>query len=187
MEFVCLYNHSCDRMITVALMVGVDPFTILGLERTATVSEIDAARRFLAKSAHPDHGGSVVEMQRINAAAQAARALAVVRSPVDSVVQVSQDHPSFTIEALPVRAFEALLIVADLLGELIDDDPPYQLEVLLDQPLPCWCRLSIVPDAGASTVSIEIGNQPGDPAIDIDSVRDAWIVALNSLDWNALD
>ena len=173
-------------MITVVLMAGVDPFVILGLKRTATVSEIDAARRFLAKSAHPDRGGSVVEMQRINAAAEAARALADVRRPAESVGRISQDHPSFTIEALPAQAFEALLIVAELLGELIDDDPPYQMEVLLGDPLPCWCRLSIVPDAGASTVSIEVASQPGGPAVDIDLVRDAWIAALNELDWNAL-
>ncbi len=174
-------------MITVMLMAGVDPFAMLGLKRTATVSEIDAARRFLAKSAHPDRGGSVVEMQRINAAAEAARALVDVQRSVEAVGRILVDYPSFTIEALPVQAFEALLIVAELLGELIDDDPPYQMEVLLSDPLPCWCRLSIMPDAGASTVSIEVGSQPGGPAVDIDLVRDAWIAALNELDWNALN
>ncbi len=42
------------------------------------------------------------------------------------------DHPSFTIEALPVDAFEALVIVASELGTLIDDDQPYRLEFTLD-------------------------------------------------------
>ena len=68
------------------------------------------------------------------------------------------------------------------LGELVDDDPPYVLEVSMDTP-PAWCRLELVPDAGATTVSITTARTPGHPTPDVYDVRDVWIDALNRLDW----
>ena len=62
------------------------------------------------------------------------------------------DTPSFTIDVLPVDAFEALLVVCSWMGEMLVDDPPYVLEAFLHDPEPCWCRLDLVPDAGATTV-----------------------------------
>lgn len=179
-----------------------DPFAVLGLPATADEAAIAAARRRLAKQAHPDAGGSVDAMQRINDAA--ARALAATnrvpeaaQPPASSRRRrptpryrggaVRHDHPSFTIEALPVEAFEGLLIAAEWLGRVADDDPPYLLEVVLDEPLPCWCRLQLVPDAGASTVSLTIARVPGHVAPDIDDVRDRWLRALNRVDWSTLD
>ena len=97
-----------------------------------------------------------------------------------------RDHPSFTIEALPVEAFEGLLIVAGWLGDLIDDEPPYALEVALGDPITGWCRLDLVPDAGASTVSVTVAGEPGASPPDLDVVRDAWIAGLNQLDWAEL-
>ncbi len=102
-------------------------------------------------------------------------------------MRVARDVPSFTVEALPVVTFEALVIVASWIGEVLDDDPPYRLDAYLDAsrgaPLDCWCRLDIVPDAGASTVSIAVGGLDGAPPPDVDVVRDAWIANLNVLDW----
>lgn len=191
-----------------------DPFTVLGLPPTAGVDQVEAARRTLAKSSHPDVGGTVEAMQRINAAAdEAVRLLtragrsAPAPSPTTSPNVASdapsastptrrpgdtpprfgrRDHPSFTIEALPVEAFEALLLVAGWLGDLIDDDPPYGLEVAMTHPIQGWCRLDLVPDAGASTVSLVVAGEPGMPPPDIDRVRDAWIDGLNQLDWGDL-
>ena len=89
---------------------------------------------------------------------------------------------SFVIEALPVEAFEALLVVTSWIGEVIVDEPPYQLDVVLTDPLHCWCRLDLVPDAGASTVGITIARLPDEPALpDIDDVRDLWVASLNRL------
>jgi hypothetical protein len=99
---------------------------------------------------------------------------------------VRLDHPSFTIEALPAEAFEGLLIAGATLGELIDDEPPYLLEVLMHDPTPAWCRLELVPDAGAATVSLAIAGLPGRSTPDVLEVRDAWIDALNRLDWSNL-
>ena len=81
--------------------------------------------------------------------------------------------------------FEALLLVAVTVGQVIDDDPPYGLEVAMADPVRCWCRLDVVPDAGASTVSVSAAAEPGFPVPVIEQVRDAWIDGLNELDWPA--
>jgi hypothetical protein len=180
----------------------LDPFSVLGLPPRATVEQIETARRTLAKSAHPDVGGSVGRMQLINAAADEATRIAASHStspgrqpgpaPVPSPpmpgpgVHWRVDHPSFTIEALPVESFEALFVVASWLGETIDDDPPYRLDVELAEPVPCWCRLELLPDAGATTVGLAIGSERGVTAADVDAVRDAWVAALNALDWEGI-
>jgi len=95
--------------------------------------------------------------------------------------RLAHDVASFTIEALPVEAFEALLIVASWLGDPLDDDPPYRLDVVLDEPFGCWCRLDVVPDAGASTVALTLGSIDGRPVPDLDVVRDTWVRELNTL------
>ena len=95
--------------------------------------------------------------------------------------RVAHDVASFTIEALPAEAFEALLIVATWLGEVLVDDPPYQLDVALGEPFDCWCRLDLVPDAGSSTVAVTLASLDGRPVPDLDAVRDAWVANLNTL------
>ena len=95
--------------------------------------------------------------------------------------RLSHDVASFTIEALPAEAFEALLVVATWLGEVVDDDPPYRLDVVLGEPLVAWCRLELVPDAGASTVAVTLGAIDAGGVPDLDVVRDVWVAALNSL------
>lgn len=202
-----------------------DPFAVLGLTRQASLIEIRAARRRLALSAHPDVGGSQVEMQRLNAAFEAAVAHATGRRPLTDGPQrgpagpkaatppqrtrrqpvhprqpdhprqpvhprqrIEHDAPSFTIDALPVEAFEALLVVASWIGEAAVDDPPYLLEVRLDEPEPCWCRLELVPDAGATTVSLTVVfDGRADAAateqspVNAETVRDTWVTHLNRL------
>jgi len=94
---------------------------------------------------------------------------------------LQHDAPSFTIDVLPVEAFEALLVVTSWIGEVLVDDPPYVLEVFLHEPSPCWCRLDLVPDAGASTVSLMVAAVEGEEVPDIDAVRDVWVASLNAL------
>jgi hypothetical protein len=178
-----------------------DPYVVLGVERGVTEDELRAARRRAARRSHPDKaGGSADVMRRINVAFDAVMAdLARVSPGVaeDDVPaspeppapapaprtgsRLSHDVASFTIEALPAVAFEALLIVATWLGEVVDDDPPYRLDVVLADPLTSWCRLELLPDAGASTVAITLGAIDAAGVPDIDAVRDAWVAALNSL------
>lgn len=183
-----------------------DPYQVLGLAADADAAAIQEARRVLAKQRHPDAGGSLAAMQELNAAVDAALAALAhdergadrsrpsrsgperrPRRPTPSARGgVRHDHPSFTIEALPAEAFEGLLVAAAEVGELADDDPPYLLEVVMSEP-PAWCRLELVPDAGASTVSITTARLSGHPTPDVYDVRDVWIDALNRLDWSDPD
>lgn len=175
------------------------PFGVLGVSPSATLDELTVARRRLAQRLHPDLGGDAAEMQRVNAAYdEAVRLLGAGpdERPVDTTPPaprpdrrhrmrqsmrrgVQYDTPSFTVDVLPAEAFEALLIVTSWIGEVVTDDPPYVLEVLLHEPLACFCRLDLVPDAGGTTVSLAVAPADGEPAPDIDAVRDLWIAGLN--------
>jgi hypothetical protein len=185
------------------------PFSELGLGDDASADEVRAARRRLALAHHPDRGGDPAEMQRLNeAAASALRAIdrraTTGRGPESSRsgsedvasergggsatdgwqwTRTTSDVPSFTVEALPVETFEALLLAAPALGEVLDDDPPYRLDAYVGAPFECWCRLDVVPDAGSSTVSLTIGSIDGRPVPPVETIRDLWIVELNALDW----
>jgi hypothetical protein len=179
---------------------SADHWSLLGLAPGASAADVLAARRRLAKRAHPDAGGTAAEMQVVNAAVAAALAELDGASPARwappraSTPRVPPrrpagtgwsgarvDHPSFVIEALPAAAFEWLLVAAADLGEVIDDDPPHRLEVALGGDVRGWCELTLVQDAGASTVSLAVAGEPGYPPPAIEGVRDAWVAALNSM------
>lgn len=188
-------------------MTGNDPFAVLGLSEEATLDEIRAARRHLAFAAHPDRGGDPALMTAINTAFDAAVRLyrerrAAPRDPVppsspppspppsSSASRTRQrrnrwslehDVPSFTIGVLPAEAFEALMVVASWIGEVLVDDPPYLLDVHLHEPAPCWCRLELLPDAGATTVNLMVGAVDAEPAPTAEEVRDTWVANLNRL------
>ncbi|MGK0275785.1 MAG: hypothetical protein ACI9N0_002172 [Ilumatobacter sp.] len=178
-----------------------DPFRLLGLSTNASAAEVRKARRDLAKEHHPDAGGNADLMRVINVAAGAALRILADPSvgtppPADAPTYAAQepddagmtrDIPSFTVEALPVETFEALLVVTSWIGEVIDDEPPYRLDVLIHThagiEYPCWCRLELVPDAGASTVSIGVGSYDDQPTPSITALRDLWVTHLNRYDW----
>ncbi len=186
-------------------MTGRDPFSVLGVSRDASLVEVRTARRRLAFDLHPDRGGSADGMRDLNAAFDAVvghvtgRRLIADAEPASPPAptiaaptrnrgaagprryrgQVQQDVPSFVIDALPAEAFEALLIVTSWIGEVLVDEPPYALEVRLFEPAECWCRLDLVPDAGASTVSLTVAQIDDRPAPLLDDVRDVWVRQLN--------
>jgi hypothetical protein len=183
---------------------------LLGLGADASADDVRAARRRLAKELHPDvAGGDADAMRELNEAVAVVLAEIGASGPGSGSavrdaapptfrnqwqgrpsggfrqhvkVPVAHDVASFVIEALPVEAFEALLVVTSWIGEVISDEPPYQLDVLMTDPIRCWCRLDLVPDAGASTVSITIARLPDEPDLpDIDDVRDLWVQCLNDV------
>jgi hypothetical protein len=169
-----------------------DPFAVLGVGPDATLEEVRVARRRLAAQFHPDHGGDAARMGEINVAFEAVVAQLAQRpalpppppppTPHRHRIQgVQYDAPSFTIDLLPVEAFEALLVVTSWMGEALVDDPPYLLEVHLTEPGPCWCRLDLVPDAGGSTVTLTVASIGDTPAPDVEAVRDEWVANLNRL------
>lgn len=178
----------------------------------ASADDVRRARNLLAKQYHPDVGGSADRMQRVNEAAAAA--LARIGEPVPPTSapsasapagreprrarsqpprqpptrhRVGRDHPSFTIEALPVDAFEALVIVAGVLGDIADDEPPYRLDMVFAEQPPVWCRIELVPDGGGSTASLTVASPEPTPAapppLDVFDVRDRIVAELNALEW----
>jgi len=177
-------------------MVEESYYQLLGVTRSSSVSEIVAARRVLALEFHPDRGGNPQHMALINLAFDAIIAshgeetveqtkstttTAAKGSQADlatpySMSKFSVDRPSFTINALPVVAYEVLLLAARVLGEISSDEPPYLLEVQLEDPPLTWCRLEIVPDAGSSTISFILDNDA-----DAQEIRDLWVATINEI------
>jgi hypothetical protein len=172
-------------------------YQLLGVTRSSTVSEIVAARRVLAREFHPDRGGDPQHMAIINLAfdaiiashgKEASQQITVTSanvSPADALAPettsgFSVDHPSFTINALPAVAYEVLILAARVLGDVSSDEPPYLLEVQLEDPPMTWCRLEIVPDAGSSTVSFVV-----DKEIDAQQIRDLWITTINEIGFSS--
>lgn len=190
--------------------MDTDPFALLGLPPDATAQDVRRTIRDLAKRHHPDRGGDGERMREVNAAAVLALERIAARGPSgrgpsgrgpaptrrssarwepapgptfgsSNGRRTAHDVASFTIETLPAEAFEALLVVTSWIGEVAVDDPPYLLEVHLHDPLPCWCRLDLVPDAGSCTVGLTVAAVEGGPLPDIDTVRDRWVAGLNEL------
>lgn len=163
-------------------------YAVLGIDAAASDQEVRAARRRAAWAAHPDRGGSHAAMAAVNAAFVGVMSARGSKSVERSVGRrtIDNDIPSFTMDVLPVDAFEFLLLAARDIGEIVDSDPPYALEVMLyseragaaadhvvsDQGI--WCRLDVVPDAGSSTVSLWCEG-------DAEACRDLWVEAINAL------
>jgi hypothetical protein len=183
-----------------------DPFAVLGVAPTATLAEVRAARRRLAFQLHPDRGGDAERMQEVNRAFdQAVRALlgrperAVpppspapaaptprpARRPPPAPTSrvgpwIQYDEPSFTIDVLPVEAFDALTAAAVHLGQVVAEDPPYVLEVVLADPWACWCRFELLPEAGGTTVMLIVAGLHRRLPPAVEEVRDLWVDALNA-------
>ena len=106
----------------------------------------------MAKRSHPDvDGGDVEAMRRLNEAADiileelgavaegnvsAERGLRRLPDRAGRRVRVVSIPTlrSFVIEALPVVAFEALFVVTSWIGEVVVDESPDQLDVLVLDP-----------------------------------------------------
>ncbi|MGA0813981.1 MAG: J domain-containing protein [Ilumatobacteraceae bacterium] len=190
-----------------------DCFEILGLDaEQADVDDVVRARRRLAAQFHPDRGGDSSRMVQINAATDRALQHIALRTRGGSGTEQSNapspvrpdhaserghsregehpqvvDRPSFTVDVLPVDAFEGLLLVVAELGEIVDEDPPYLLETLIrdrGDGHGTWCRLELVPDAGSTTVSLFVESD-GPGGASVTEIRDAWIEGLNRLDWSS--
>jgi hypothetical protein len=173
-------------------MAHADPFLLLSVDRTASPQEIRRAWREKARTAHPDAGGSVSAMQELNQALRQALELVGVPKVVKTVspvlVRRERDVSSFTVDALPSECFEALLVVAGICGAISHDEPPYQLEFSLhdaevDGFLHGWCRCDLVPEAGATTVSLLVGTAESSEGISVEEVRDYLVTNLNAIEW----
>lgn len=152
---------------------------LLGLEGEWTPAQLRDNWKREALRHHPDRGGSDSAMAAINTAYETLRRVDSDSGlrPDDSVSSgIVVDRPSFVVDVLPVEAFEVIELAARVLGDVIDDDPPYSIEVLVEDPVMTWCRLEIVPDAGSSTVSIV-----ADGRMSAEEMCDIWVRAINEL------
>ncbi len=163
---------------------------ILGLSATATHQDARSSWRVLAKTHHPDVGGSEISMARIN---QALETILDMQEPVVEKKQydshIRRDVSSFTVEVLPVVCWNALEVVAAHCGPIIVDDPPYMIEFSLhdthlNHSLQAWCRCELVPEAGATTVHLTVGSTRASETPDVEEVRDLLVGTLNSIDWH---
>lgn len=158
---------------------------LLKLHHPYLRSDIEAAHRALIKFAHPDAGGSHAAFIDLTRAAQIllGRDLVKKRKSDVSYDVLRSDHPSFTIDILPVEAYEYIFIAANVLGQVADEDPPYSLQVLMNDPLHCWCLVTVVPEAGGSIVSIAVHNADDHQSrsFNIEEIRDTWVSTINEV------
>ncbi len=99
-------------------MTVSDPYTVLGVPRTATARQITAAYRKAAQAQHPDRGGSTERMAAINAAYHALSSSAK-RAHVDRVLGTLDpelDGIKRLVAAMPVQ--ELHRIRAEILGKI---------------------------------------------------------------------
>ena len=155
---------------------------------SASVEEIRRAWKSKARIAHPDAGGSHEEMQMLNEAL--VDALANARPAQRKTVYTvgTRDVSSFTVAVLPVECFLALEVVAAMCGPTVADEPPYAIEFMLHDAevrgaLNGWCRCDLVPEAGATTVSITVGSIDHASLPNAEEVRDYLVDSLNEIDW----
>ena len=46
-----------------------------------------------------------------------------------------------------------------------------------------WCRCDLVPEAGATTVSLLVGTETSAEGISVEEVRDYLVANLNAIEW----
>lgn len=130
------------------------PHEVLGVRPDASLAEIKAARRRLAKSLHPDRNGEDgLAMREVNAAYSEL----LTRSPVQAVPVEDPPEPneaSFAVDVLPVYAYRLVAGAAAQLGDVWTVDEPYEIEVLLYEPSGSGLTIELVPDGGGTTVTL---------------------------------
>jgi hypothetical protein len=189
-------------------VTATDPWLVLGVAPGSSLADARAARRRLAKQLHPDlHAAgpaaeqaelaarmtlvnqALSEIEAVLAAADAPSPGPATPGPTPAATAAPQpahatgpgDPESFSVECLPVDAFEALFLAAYGLGDILVAEEPYLLELYLSEPA-CFCRLQLVPEAGGSLVTVEVS-----PAADADegpepaAVVDVLVAELNAL------
>lgn len=174
----------------------MDPFELLGVAPGASLEELRAARRRLAKELHPDlgDGRTHAAMAEVNAAFQTIAdatprpseppAEQQAEPPAAAPAEAVRTDATFSVDVLPVDACEMLIVVCRILGEVLAVEEPYAIEAYLEVPEPCFAALTLVPEAGGTQITVEA--EPADPG-DLDAwpgptrVRDAVVDELVAL------
>jgi len=146
----------------------VNPWEVLGLERSsATAGSVRRARRQLAKLHHPDvvaggGGGTAAvadgsaRLIEVNQAAELALADLAARPEPPAPPPAGGDEAdvAFSIDLLPVDAFELVLLAFSAIGDPKVVDEPYLLEGQVDDPYLGTARVELAPEAGGSIVTV---------------------------------
>ncbi len=158
---------------------------LLQLRQPYSRLDIEAGQRALMKTAHPDAGGSHTAFIEVTRATQILLNKEPIHKPASdpSFDGSKSDHPSFTIDVLPAEAYEYIYVAANVLGQVADEEPPYSLQVLLNEPQHCWCFISVVPEAGGSIVSISVHNADDsrNRIFNLEEIRDTWVSTINEV------
>lgn len=178
-----------------------ESFTILGVTSDVDERTLRSAWKHKAARLHPDTGGSHEAMIRLNTALEVALA-ALHRNPSATVEGLGESQPrstpggpkryvgrdmsSFTIDALPVDAWQLLYMGACHCGPIVDEEEPYVLEFMLSDTsisslTTVMCRCELVPEAGGTTVHLTLFSERGQ-ANGVEMVRDLLVSAINELD-----
>ncbi|MFP5378109.1 MAG: hypothetical protein ACLGIO_15180, partial [Acidimicrobiia bacterium] len=88
---------------------------------------------------------------------------------------------AFAVDAPPGEAFEATLLAAVDLGDVVRAEEPYLLAVLLDDPGPCQCLLDLAADGGRTTVTIDLAPRHFGTPPPVEAVRDALVAGVGAL------
>lgn len=179
-------QHSWRREILISLEDEVEwAENLLKLRQPYSHKDIEAGQRALMKTAHPDAGGSHAAFIEVTRATQIllSKEGTSKRTSDVSYDGSKSDHPSFTIDVLPVEAYEYIYVAANVLGQLADEDPPYSLQVLLNDPQHCWCLVTVVPESGGSIVSITVHNADDSQnrTFNLEAIRDVWVRTINEV------
>lgn len=202
-------------MAPAGTLSGVDSTAARALLGLADGVALDAetirgARRQAARRSHPDAGGAADAMVAVNTAADlllaelrggASSATAMpppggFRTTVSNLGHdprvrtgspgVRHDDAAFVVESPAPQAFAWLVAACWTVGTILDEDPPGRLDVRMFDPTPCWCRIDLLHEGDTSTAALTIAGLNGIELPDIETVRDRWVAALNTLD-DALD
>ena len=156
-----------------------EPHEVLGVAPDASPEVVKAAHRALVKALHPDVAGAdarpgTAGLAEVNAAYDAWRAARKLAGGAPPAVDEPPrpDRAMFVVDAFRPVAFEALVMAAADAGDITDADEPFSLDLHVDGPPSGFCRIELLPEAGASLVIVESEH------VDPRSVRDLLVRSL---------
>jgi curved DNA-binding protein CbpA len=157
-----------------------EPHEVLGVAPDASPEVVKAAHRALVKALHPDVAPTgarpgTVGLAEVNAAYdawRAARQRSAEGLPANVVPEGGPARAMLVVDAFRPVAFEALVMAVTDAGDITDADEPFSLDVHVDGPPTGFCRIELLPEAGASLVIVESDQ------VDPRAVRDILVRSL---------
>jgi len=134
---------------------------LMAVQRAAEVALGDLATRgpdpVLNRGRHgsPGFGSGATSGIRVPGTAFEERQPAPAPGPLAEDLDHVEADATFGMSVLPAEAFELLLLAFSGIGDPRVVDEPYLLEGMVDDPCLGHARITLVPDAGGSIVTVE--------------------------------